>query len=126
MIRNRVFVKVHMNDEEYYLKYDFNSVADIEEYFRKGIGQILSEEMMGFNTIRVFYWVGLRWKIKNLTLQKTGKILGEYLAEGGDFEYLVEKMQEALEKAKIIKSQEEDEDELEDFDEDEELDDPNE
>lgn len=124
MIRNRVFVKVHMNDEEYYLKYDFNSVADIEEYFRKGIGQILSEEMMGFNTIRVFYWVGLRWKIKNLTLQKTGKILGEYLAEGGDFEYLVEKMQEALEKAKIIKSQEEDE--LEDFDEDEELDDPNE
>lgn len=123
MVKNRVFVKVEMNDEEYLLKYDFNSVADIEEYFRKGIGQILSEEMMGFNTIRVFYWVGLRWKIKGLTIQKTGQILGEYLSNGGDLDYLVQKMQEALEKAKIIKTKSEDE--LEEIDDEDEQD-PNE
>lgn len=112
-----------MNDEEYLLKYDFNSVADIEEYFRKGIGQILSEEMMGFNTIRVFYWVGLRWKLKGLTIQKTGQILGEYLSNGGSLDYLVQKMQEALEKAKIIKTKSEDE--LEEIDDEDEQD-PNE
>jgi len=123
MVKNRVFVKVEMNDEEYLLKYDFNSVADIEEYFRKGIGQILSEEMIGFNTIRVFYWVGLRWKLKGLTIQKTGQILGEYLSNGGSLDYLVQKMQEALEKAKIIKTKSEDE--LEEIDDEDEQD-PNE
>lgn len=123
MSKNRVFVRLEMNDKEYLLKYDFNSVADIEEYFKKGIGQILSEEMIGFNTIRVFYWVGLRWKIKNLTIQKTGQILGEYLSNGGNLDYLVQKMQEALEKAKIIKTKSEDE--LEEIDDEDEQD-PNE
>lgn len=117
MNNKRTFVKVELNDKEYLLKYDFNSVADLEEHFKAGIGEILSERRMGFNVLRVFYYIGLRWKTKGLTIPKTGEILGDYLAEGGTFDYLTEKMQEALEKAKIISMKEVDDESEEDEEE---------
>lgn len=87
------------------LRYDFNAVADIEEKAKMGIGAIFSEERIGFSTIRILIWGGLKWQDRHLTLASVGEWIQTYLDAGGDVTELMEKVVEAMELAGILGKQ---------------------
>jgi hypothetical protein len=90
------YVEVELNGKNKLIKFDFNAVADVEEYFNKGIGRIFHEDQVGLNTIRIFYWAGLKWKDKGVTPQVVGNWLGEKLQEGASIEELMQPILKAL------------------------------
>lgn len=75
-------VEVEIGGKVRLLRFDFNAIADIEEYFNKGIVAIMDEERMGLSTIRALYWGGLKWKMKGLTISQTGSMIQKELEEG--------------------------------------------
>ena len=91
-------VTVTINGEEKQLRFDINSTSDLEEYFGKGIAGILQTEQMGFRLVRAFYWAGLKWKDRGLTLERTGKMLNNKVVEDGEsLESLMKPVLKALE-----------------------------
>jgi hypothetical protein len=114
----KTYVEVELNGKTRLLKYDFNAVADIEEYFGRGIGAIFSETQVGLNTIRVFYWGGLKWKEKGVTPQVVGNWLGAKLQEGENMETLMRPIFKALKLSGIMGSElGDDEEEENDYEE---------
>lgn len=83
-------------DKERMMKFDFNALADVEDKLGAGVGEIFSEERMGFSTIRVMFWAGLKWKDKGLTVARTGAILQKCLDEGMELEELADHLSKAL------------------------------
>ena len=65
------------------LKYDFNSIAEIEDKAGKTIGAIFTSGNVGFNTMRLLVWGGMLASRPRITLQQAGELIGEYVAEGG-------------------------------------------
>jgi hypothetical protein len=96
------YVKVELGGKERLLKFDYNSVSDLEEHYGKGIASILNEEQFGFNTARVFYTYGLRWKEPGMTTQVVGNLLGEEVQNGKDLKDLFEPVMKALTKSKLL------------------------
>lgn len=98
---------VVLGGKEKRLRYDFNAISDIEVHFGKGISAIFNEEQIGFNTIRVFYWGGLKWKDPGLTIERTGNLLfekfQEYDGEEEAFEALMKPIFKALNKSGLMK-----------------------
>jgi hypothetical protein len=99
------FVKVNVLGEDLYLKFDFNAVCELEEIYNKGIAGILREEQMGFKLVRTFYYVGLKWKYKNVTPEAVGKKLGDDIQENGtSIADLFKPVMDALKKSRLIGS----------------------
>src|SRR5690606_28276148 len=84
------FVNVDLGGRERQLRFDFNAVADLEEHFGKGIASVMSEEQVGFRTIRAMYWAGMKWRNPRLTVEKAGEWLQEELENGTSLEALLE------------------------------------
>lgn len=80
---NKRYVQVTFGDEVKLLRFNFNAVADTEEYFGRGIGYIFKEEQVGFSLCRALYWAGLKWKDPGLTIQRTGQMLQEKMEQEG-------------------------------------------
>jgi len=98
------YVHVEINGEDKPFKLDLNAVADLEEKLDKGIGAIMQEENVGFRTIRAFYWAGLKWKDKGMTIQRAGTVVQKMLTEDSkDFKELMEPVREALFASGLIK-----------------------
>lgn len=124
MTQNARGFKTVTLDKERKLRFDFNSIADVEERLGAGIAKVFNEDNIGFNTIRALYWAGLKWQDKGLTMDRTGRILNKAINEGTTFKQLMNDMQEALEISGIISKKamgvqnELDEDEVDLYDED--------
>jgi hypothetical protein len=99
------FKKIVLNGESHILKFDFNAIAELEEYYNKGVHAIVSEETIGFNTIRNIFWAGMLWKNPNLKPHHVGKMLEEDLEVNEDIEFdkLVELALQALFSSKAFK-----------------------
>lgn len=99
----RSFVEVEIGGKTRLLKYDFNAICDIEEKFGKGVAAIFTEEQMGFNTVRLFLWAGLKWKMPGLTVQQVGQWLQEEAEKGKQPMQYLQPVMLALKRAKILK-----------------------
>lgn len=98
------YQKVDLGGKEYLLKFGFNAVADIEEYFGKGVSHVFNKEQMGFRTIRALYWAGMKWKYR-ITVEQVGELLEKELEETEkSLEDIMKPVIEAVTKAKIFKS----------------------
>lgn len=78
------------------LRYDFNALADLEEQAGAGVAKLFREDMIGFHTIRLLFWAGLRWEDHGLTMQRAGMIVKQLLEEGHTFEQLTDYVSRAL------------------------------
>jgi O-phosphoseryl-tRNA(Cys) synthetase len=108
------YVTVQFGDKEKQLRFDFNAMADLEQHFGKGIAGIFNEEQIGFNTIRCFYWAGMKWKDRGLTVERTGKMLMKKVDEdGSDIEELMKPILEALQASGLMGDMNAEEDEEE-------------
>lgn len=99
------FKKIKLNGEEYVLKYDFNALAELEEYYNKGIHAVVSEETIGFNTVRNIFWAGMLWKNPTLKPHHVGKLLEDESEcnENMDLNNLMETAIEALYNSKAFR-----------------------
>jgi hypothetical protein len=100
------YVEVDIGGKVRLMRFDYNAVSDVEEKMGKGIPSIFSEQNVGFNTIRMFYWAGLKWKNPGLTPQLAGNWLQDELANGRDMVSLMEPIMIGLKQAKILKTAE--------------------
>lgn len=85
-----------MDGEEKVFRLDFNAIADLEALLGKGIASLISEDNIGFNIIRGFYWAGLKHKDKGMTVQKAGNFVQSELSKGRSIEDLMIPVTEAL------------------------------
>lgn len=100
--------------EEKMFRLDFNAIADLEAMLGMGIGSIVKEENIGFNVIRAFYWAGLKFREKGLTLVRAGEFIQRELNNGMGFDQLMEPVTEAMIASGIIEREDvEEEDETE-------------
>lgn len=99
-------VPIEINGEEKKLRFDVNAVSDIEEYFGKGIGVIFSEDQVGFRTIRAFYWAGLKWRDRGLTIERAGKFVQALLDQGETIETMMKPVIKALELSGVMGKEE--------------------
>lgn len=102
---------VTIKDEQKAFRLDLNAVADLEDLFDKGISEILDEKNIGFRTIRAFYWAGLKFKDKGLTVERAGNIVQSMLTEGQSFKEMMAPVTKALIASGILKKQKNDSDE---------------
>lgn len=107
-----------IDGEQKIFRLDFNAIADLEALLGKGIGALMSEENLGFNVIRAFYWAGLKSKEKGFTVQRAGSFVQRELAGGREMEDLMVPVTEALIASGFV-----DRKEVEEVDEEEEEDD---
>lgn len=97
------YERIELGGKEFLLKFDYNAACDLEDIFGKGIAGILTEEQVGFKLVRAFYWAGLKWKEKGLTLDRVGYMLGKEIQENGkDIGGLMEPIMNALKKSKLM------------------------
>lgn len=84
-------VNIEINGEERTLKFDFNALAMLEERLGMSIGKIFAEEQFGVRFLREALFVGLSHEDRKLTPTKVGNMIN-----ADNFEYLAEKVSEAL------------------------------
>ena len=84
------------------LKYDFNAIADIEELSGMGMAKMFSEEMIGFNTIRLLIWAGLKHEDRGITTQRAGMIIKDMMEESYTLESIMTLIMESLVKSGIF------------------------
>lgn len=102
------------------LRLDFNAIADLEALLGMGIGSLVSDENVGFNIIRGFYWAGLKWKERGLTVEQAGNFIQNEINGGRSFEDLMVPVTEAMIASGIIDRVEvEGEEEVDEVDEEE-------
>ena len=89
-------------DKERTLRFDYNSIADIEEKTGNGIGVLLSEQRVGLHTLRLLYSGGLKHEDKDMSVVKAGKLLNDYLQSGGSWKELGDKLSQALDESGIM------------------------
>jgi len=99
----RSFVEVELGGKTRLLKYDFNAICEIEERTGKGVAAIFSEQSVGFNTIRLFLWAGLKWKIPGLQPQQVGQWLQQEAEQGRQPMEFMQPILIALKRAKILR-----------------------
>jgi hypothetical protein len=81
------YKKIKLNGEDHVLKFDFNAISELEEYYDKGIHAIVSEETAGFNTIRNIFWAGMLWKNPNLKTYHVGRMIEEEIEQNDEFDF---------------------------------------
>jgi hypothetical protein len=104
-VSEATFKKVTLSGEDHVLKFDFNAIAELEQFYNKGIHAIVSEETIGFNTVRNIFWAGMLWKNPNLKPYHVGRMLEQDLEENENFEFdkLMELAIDALYNSKAFK-----------------------
>lgn len=110
-----MYTEVTFGGQVKQLRFDFNSVADLEEKFGKGIAVIVSEEQVGFRALRLFYWAGLKHKDPGLTVERVGQLLQKKISDEGEtVDSLFTPIMQALEKSGLLKTKQQiDEDDTE-------------
>ena len=101
------YVEVELGGAVRKLRYDFNAIVDLENYFNKGIGAILNEEQAGFRVIRAMYWAGVRAFNKKVTIEQVGNWLQEEIENGKGIEELFEPVTKALQASGLLGDMEE-------------------
>lgn len=84
------------------VRFDFNAIADIEEMAGKSIAVLLSEENLGFNTIRLLMWAGLKHDDEKLSKQQVGTMIFEWLKKGGTMEKIISILSKAFDESGIL------------------------
>jgi len=90
------YVEIEIGGKMRKLRYEFNCVADLEQMAGAGLGTLLSGERMGYATIRLLVWGGLKWQDKGLTIERTGAMLQKYMESGGNLATLADAINNAL------------------------------
>ena len=103
-----MYVSIDM-DKPRQLRYDFNAIADIEERAGLGIMAMFNEQVVGFNTIRLLVWGGIKWAERGFTTEQAGKSIMAYLEKGNSLETLTNKIMLALQKSGVAEFKIEDE-----------------
>jgi hypothetical protein len=112
------YVEVELDGKMKLVKFDFNAVSEVEEYFGKGIMAIFKEDQVGFNTIRILYHFGLKWKYRNVTPQVVGTWLQDRIENGADFAELMEPVMKALQLSGVMGKPSDSEDENDEINDD--------
>lgn len=76
------YAEIILGGKERRLKYDYNAICMAEERSGKTIIQLLNENQMSFSAIRVLLFAGLLHQERNLTLDRVGVMMNEYLNKG--------------------------------------------
>jgi hypothetical protein len=85
-----------VDNKEYTIKYNFNTICDLEEASNLSISQIFQNDRIGLNTVRLVIWAGLKWQDHGITKQRVGNILNQFIKEGKDYSDLVTKAAKLL------------------------------
>jgi hypothetical protein len=99
-------LSLELGGKERNIRYDSNSICVLEEKAGMGIPRILSEEQMGFNTLRLLLWAGCRHENQGLTLDMVGIWMEEYFDnddENKNFSELLEKVSNEFMESKAVK-----------------------
>lgn len=83
---NATFRKVKLNGEDHVLKYDFNAISELEQYYNKGIFTVITEETIGFNSVRSILWAGMLWKNPQIKVHHVGSMLEQEVEENEQFD----------------------------------------
>jgi len=71
------------------LRYDVNAIADIEDTAGVGVFSLVSDQKrIGYSSLRVLFWGGLKHEDRGITLDRAGLILKQLLDEGKTFDDL--------------------------------------
>ena len=62
-----MYVNVELDGKPRRLRYQYNDIADVEEKAGLGIAAIFNEDRIGFHSIRLLIWGGLKWADHGLT-----------------------------------------------------------
>lgn len=108
-----MFYKEILLDKPRRFRYDYNAIADVEERAGLGIGAMFTAERVGFHTIRLLVWGGLKWENRGLTLDAVGNMIGKYIEAGGNLADLVMEIKDCMVQAKIIQEVDEGNEEAE-------------
>jgi|LSQX01.3.fsa_nt_gb hypothetical protein len=95
-------VEIELGGKSRKLRYDFNAIADIEEQAGLGIGAMFNETRVGFNSIRLLVWGGLKWQERGLTVERAGRFVGDFIRDGGTLEELMAKVHTALKQGGLV------------------------
>lgn len=107
------YVEFEVDGEVKQMRFDLNAVADLEEYFGAGIMEIMNEKRVGFSTLRAFFWAGLKWRDRGLTIERAGKMVNSLIREGKTLPDLMKIVTEALDRSGLFKFNNVDEEEAE-------------
>lgn len=93
-------VDVELGDANRQIKFDFNAICALEEYFGKSAAEIFNTEdgTIEMRTIRGAMWVGLQRHHPGVEIEDVGQWLGEAIEENR-FEDVSNKLGEALSQA---------------------------
>jgi hypothetical protein len=72
---------IDIGGKERKLKFDYNSICDLEERASIGIMELMGERA-GFNTLRLLLWAGLKSSNSGIALRDVGEWIQESL-DGG-------------------------------------------
>ncbi len=109
------YVEFEVDGKVKKLRFDFNAIADLEQQAGSGVVNLFSEERVGFHTIRLLFWAGLRWEDNGLTMQRAGMVIKQLLEEGHSLEDLSEWISKALKLSGLFGEQKEDGDKKDPF-----------
>jgi hypothetical protein len=94
---------ITIDGKEWRLRYNHNAVADAEEYSRRGFASMMSEDHIGFSTVRVLLWAGLRAQEPGLTIQRAGLLMDTFIEQGGTHEELMTFILQAVNESKMFR-----------------------
>lgn len=96
------YVEVELGGKNRKIKYGYNAIADLEVKAGMSLNSIVSDEQMGFNSIRLLLWAGLKGEDRGLTLDRVGMFIEGYMEDGGDLAEIAKLCIEALQKTKMF------------------------
>lgn len=96
------YVEVELGGSTRRMRFDFNSIIDLEEYFGKGISAIMTDEQIGFRVMRAMYWAGLKSYHRRLNIEQVGKWIQSEIDNGKGIEELFTPIEKALKASGIL------------------------
>lgn len=84
-------VIINIGGMEKKLKFDMNTLAEVEGILDRPIHQVLNENKLGIREIRALLYAGIQWDGKPLSLKQIGEMLNF-----DNMQYFAEKIGEAL------------------------------
>lgn len=94
---------IELGGKERNVRFETNELCALEQKAGMGIPKLLSDDMIGFNTLRLLIWAGCRHENMGLTLDMAGLWMQDYLENQGDFEELMKKFSDELANSKALK-----------------------
>ncbi len=96
-------MKIDLGGHTRELKYSYGALRAMErEAGGVGIPRLLAPERLGFDTMCLLVWAGLRHEDKRITTDQVEQWLDEYLQKGGTFEALVLLTTQALTQSGVL------------------------